>query len=211
MKKTNVLAALPVLGLALALGGCGDDDSDGGGAQSRSSGFITACYTVNQTVSFGLTSTGVPSGQVYANRSTVGPMTYNGQAVTGQTFYYPSGGQVTSQTNYFIVTSGGITMGNTVVVNVDGSTSVTPDGSFLPQNMSPGQTVNSTTDSNTFVGFETITLAGKTFYNTCHFKALSTINGEGNAGSMDVWVAPGYLTVKEVSSTGMTEQYSGDL
>jgi len=123
-------------------------------------------------------------------------MTYNGQAVTGQTFFYPNGGTTYAQTHYWKVANSGVT----IVARVDYNGTVTPSSTFFPQNMTPGQAVAGDT-AYTFVGFETVNLASKTFSNACHFK---------DSGG-DVWYAPGYGNIKEVGSDGSTTRYNGDI
>jgi hypothetical protein len=137
-------------------------------------------------------------------------MTYNGQAVTGiKHFYLSSGLLLISKTEYWTITSNGVTD----IARVDGSRTQT-GGVTLPPDMRPGQTVTGSGQtangsyalSNTLVGFEDVQLAGKTFTNTCHIRVETSL-GE----KTDVWVAPGYSVIKETSSNGATIQYNGDL
>jgi hypothetical protein len=199
MKTTTLLKTLPVLGLTLALSACGGDEDDGGPVDPGTAS-ITACYTANKTVSFTLASSGVPSGSVAINRSTTGPTTYNGQAVTGQTFFYP--GTQNTETNYWTVTSSGVKN----IAGIDYNKTVIPDDSFFPQDMKPGQTTTNSSRniSTTLVGFESLNLSGKTFLNTCH--TIQTLNGNRS----ELWVAPGYGAIKQIAF-GVTLQYSGDL
>jgi len=172
------------------------------GGSNPTGGSITACFTANKTVSFSMTATGVPSGQVAANRSTVGPMTYQGQAVTGQTFFYPTGATPSTKTNYWTVTSSGVT--DVATVNPNGT--VTPGTLVYPSSMNPGQTVTDSGNNRyTLVGYETVNLSSKQFLNTCHIRMVSS-----QGSSEDDWFAPGYGIVKQVVS-GATIQYSGDL
>jgi hypothetical protein len=77
----------------------------------------------------------------------------------------------------------------------------------LPLDMKPGQTVtyqwHATTTANgmtvvgptmtsteTLVGFETLSIAGKTFTNVCHFKHTNS--------DTDSWVAPGYGGIRTI-------------
>jgi hypothetical protein len=133
-------------------------------------------------------------------------MIYNGQAVTGEIFFYPNGNTTYTQTAYWTATNSGVTL-IAAVINA-ATTTVTTDGTVLPQNMSPGQTaINSTNQITTFVGFESVNLAGKIFANACHLKTTDT---EGN--STEVWYAPGYGQIKGIfSSSGEIIQYNGDL
>ena len=205
IKKTTVhhlFMVLPVAAAVFALSGCGGDDDNPviGGNGSPS---ITACFTANNTISYALTTSNVPSGSTVPTKSTVGPMTYNGNAVTGQTAFYPSGSKTYTTANYWVVASNGVTLAETI--SSDGT--VVPDGTFYPQNMKPGQVVtNSSGDSTTFMGFETLTLAGKTFSNTCHFKG---VDADGN--SSDAWYASGYGEIKSAYPNGETAQYNGSL
>jgi len=207
IKKTtahHLFMVLPVAAAVFALSGCGGDDDNPviGGNNNNGSPSITACFTANNTISYAVTASNVSSGSLAPNKSTVGPMTYNGQAVTGQTSFFPDGSKTYAQTTYWSVTSSGVT----AIAAVNYAGTATDDGTFYPQNMEPGQIVtNSSGTSTTFIGFETITLAGKTFYNTCHFKQS---NSEGY--QVEAWYAPGYEGIKQIVN-GTTTQYSGSL
>jgi hypothetical protein len=207
-QKTNWkwLAALPVAALTLGLGGCGgggDDDGPDGGEQTAAS--ITACFTVDRTVNFAMISSNIPTGAVGMDRSTAGPMAYNGQAVTGQRFFYPIGTPPASDANYWTVTSSGVTF--IATVSADGS--VLLGGLVYPQDMRPDQPI-STPDNNdihTFIGFETVNLANNTFSNVCHFKVTTRQNR-----TLDGWYAPGYGLIKQVINPGnIIGQYNGNL
>jgi len=194
VKTKNLLKTLSACAVVLALGGCGGSDDDGS---------IVACFTADRTVNYGLTTLNAPSGSVGANRSFVGPMTYGGQDVTGQKFFYPTSNSQYTETNYWRVASNGVTF----VAQVNSNSVATPGSLFFPQNMSPGQTAtNSANERYTLIGFETISLAGKTFSNTCHIKAVDT---KGN--TEEQWYAAGYGNIKQISSNGVINQYSGDL
>ena len=131
---TKFWKLLPVAAAALALGGCGGGGSDDSSDAQGDSRSIVDCFTANKTVSFSITSSNVPPGQVLPNKSTTGPMTYKGQAVTGQTFFYSN--TAYTQSNYWTVTNSGVTM----IASVINNSTVVPDGTFFPQNMKPGQT-----------------------------------------------------------------------
>jgi len=195
VKTKNLLKTLSACAVVLALGGCGGSDDDGS---------IVACFTADRTVNFALTSSGLPSGFAPTNRSLVGPMSYGGRTVTGQTFFYPSGSTpLNTETNYWEVTSDGVTN----IATIQNGTTVLPESYFLPQNMSPGQIVTSSNNSRyTFIGFETLNLAGKTFSNTCRINIVGARGGSG-----DGWYAPGYGLIKSVYSSGGTTQYNGEL
>jgi hypothetical protein len=195
--------ALPVAAAVLVLGGCGGSSDNSTDAVVSSSGSITACFTANNVVNFSVTANG-PSNQILPNRSVVGPMIYNGQTVTGQKLFYPSGNTTYTRSDYWMVTNNGVT----VIALVDYDGTVTNNGTFFQENMNPGQTViNSSNDITTFVGFETITLAGKTFSNVCHFK-----EADPDGTQTEAWYAPGYGTIQGVSSNnGFNWQYNGDL
>jgi hypothetical protein len=189
-----------VIGLTLVLSACGGGGDDGGTVNPGQPPIICACFTVNSTVNFAMASSGVPSGSVGINRSTAGPMTYKGQAVMGQTYFYPDN---FAETNYWTVASNGATF--IAYTNSEGT--VTPYSVFFPQNMTPGQTVTSSSNTRyTLVGFENLSLAGKTFFNTCHFRQINT-----DGSTAELWFAPGYGNVKEIFSIGLISQYSGGL
>jgi len=170
---------------------------NGEGGNPGASGSITACFTANKTVNFSVTAN-MPSAYLNPNRSTTGPMNYNGQAVTGQTLFYPSESATYTENNYWTVTSSGVK----IIAHVDYTGGVTDGNLFYPQNMNPNQTVTGPNNTrSTFVGFETIGLAGKTFSNTCHF----------NTAGSEIWYASGYGLIKEIDPDGVTIQYAGDL
>jgi hypothetical protein len=193
VKFLKVLPVVAVLGLT-ACGGDGGDDSDTQGG----TGSIVDCFTVNKTVNFAVLSSALPANAIPPTRSTTGLMTYNGQAVTGQTFFYPNGNTTYTDSTYWTTTNNGATL----VAEVDYDGAVTIDGTFFPQNMNPGQgAIDSSNNISTFVGFETISLASKIFSNTCHFKA----------GKTDAWFAPGYGIIKRIADDGGIIQYNGNL
>jgi hypothetical protein len=202
MKKVSKLVlSAAVVGVFAGCGG--DGDGIDLGAPS-----IVACFSVPKTVEFKLKSINVPAGQAAANRSIVGPMTYNGQALMGQTFYFPNGN---SEINYWTVTNKGVTD----VAWVKSSGTETLD-MVLPPDMSPNQRIMGTartgnvtyTYSNTLVKFETVTLAGTTFPNTCYVKMEDGLIGT----TSDIWYAPGYGIIKQVTVPGnWTVQYDGSL
>jgi hypothetical protein len=197
--------ALPVAAAVLALGGCGGSGDDSTDAVVNSSGSITACFTANDAVNFTVEASNVPANSVVPTRSVTGPMIYNGQTVTGQRFFYPNGNTTYTQSAYWTVTSSGVTL-IAAVANTN-TTTVTNDGTFLPQNMNPSQTAtNSSGQVTTFIGYEPIILAGKTFTNTCHLK---TTDPEGNPA--EAWYAPGYGQIKGTFSSGEIVLYNGDL
>jgi hypothetical protein len=190
MGKTNILKVLPAVALTCMLVACGGDEEDGS---------IVACFTADKTVNFAIATSNLPSGQVGVNRSTFGPMTYRGQAVMGQTSFYPDN---FTEINYWTVTSSGVAF--TAYVSSDGNSR---SGTlFYPQDMSSGQTVTDASNNRyTLVGFETINLAGKTFSNVCHIKVINT------QATNEIWYAPGYGDIKEIHSNGVINQYNGDL
>jgi len=203
-KATHLLITLPITAAVLALSGCGGDGDD----NATSGGTIISCFSANSTVNYALSTVSssmtAPSStssgnSTSANKSTVGPMTYNGQYVTGQTFSFPNTNVTT--TTYWQVTRSGVTMLATVTGN---GTAVT-DGTVIPQNMQPGQAVSNSSNNitATFVGYETLTLAGKTFKNTCHFQ-----ESDNQGGQVDAWYASGYGSIQQTSSSGTT-QYNG--
>jgi hypothetical protein len=202
MKKVfKLVLSAAVVGVFAGCGG--DGDGIDLGAPS-----VVACHAAPKTVKFKIKATNVPIGQAAANQSIVGPMTYNSQAVTGQTFIYLNSG---AATNYWTITNDGVTD----IAKVDDYFGFEQLNMALPPNMSPGETrtgtirtgANTYTYSNTLVKFEEVTLAGKTFPNACHIKVEN-----GRFGTTDdAWYAPGYGLIKSISSGGMTIQYDGDI
>jgi len=210
---------LPVVTAVLALGACGGGGGDGGGddnpgasdtPSASASGSIIACFTADRTISYAVTTLNGLPNKIYPNRQTVGPVFYNGQPVTGETESLPSegvtdsGDLTTAISNYWTITNNGVQF---IAMLYSDGTVVQTNDDFYPQNMQPGQTT-STSDGliiNTFIGFETFSLAGKTFTNTCHFRQVH------NGIESNWWVAPGYGIIKSIATGGSTTQYNGDL
>jgi len=206
VNKTTLTTLPAALALALTLGACGGGDDPGPNPNPNPTptASITACFTVDKAVTFAQTAFNVPSGYVASNRSTVEPATYNGEKATRQTFFYPVSATTTyTDMNYWTVTDSGVRS----IAYVDYNGTATPTDWFFPKDMKPKDKV---TDSNkieyTLVGFETISLAGKTFSNTCHIKV---VDPEGN--SDEVWYASGYGVIKDVNPNGGVIQYNGDI
>ncbi|MCL2022360.1 MAG: DUF4214 domain-containing protein [Betaproteobacteria bacterium] len=182
----------------------------GGGSGDAS---IAACSSADRTVSYAVTGDDVI-------QHTVGPMTYNGQAVIGFTQIFSSGYTFTS---YQTVTNSGVY----VVATEDSHGVITTfsPNPHTPLSIQPGQSfdqhytlissaygVREYAVHTTFVGFETLTLAGKTFSNVCHFIDSSTVDGMPTES--ETWNAPGYGLIKSISSSPygtISSQYAGDL
>jgi hypothetical protein len=203
MKKVSKLVlSAAVVGVFAGCGG--DGDGIDLGAPS-----VVACFTVPQTVKFKLKSINTPAGLVSATSSTVGPMTYNNRAVTGQVFSYLNG---TADTTYWMVTKDGVA--DVATVTYTDGTHITD--MVLRPDMRPGEKATGTirnatgtyTYFNTLVGFESVTLADKVFTNVCHIKEENnrdTITG-------NVWYAPGYGLIKQINDAdGEVLQYDGDI
>jgi hypothetical protein len=207
VKKTSLFnKTLPALALALALGACGGGGSDdstspgtdsgsGGGSPSTPTASISGCFTATSTVTFALTGINMPSNQVAPTQTTTGPMPYNGQNVTGQTYNY-TGANISKFTDYWTVTGNGVTIIAEVVTAANGAVTTSSINLTLPAGMRPGQSAGYMT----LIEFATITVAGKTFANTCHMKNTTE--------NTETWYAPGYGVVKQTSS-GATIQYNG--
>jgi len=182
-------------------------------APPPASGSIKACFTVPAAgVRYGYSSINAPG----TNPITIYPVsvvlrqvpyTYNGQSVTAAEAVatYTDG---KTETVHWTLTSNSVIEIDKVSLHTN---STQPSGLEYPDNMQVGQTVQSPTDhsSATFAGYENLTLAGKTFANTCHFSYSDPTTNNATAG--DVWYAPGYGLIKQVTSAGWTLQYSGDL
>jgi len=228
MKNFSKLA---VSALALALiagcggGGSGTTDNPGGGGETNpgdgggtggdggggtpTTPSISSCFTVNNTVSYALKDSYSPSvtaPSVTVKRSTVGPTTYNGQAVTGQTFFHSDG---TTNRDDWTVTSSGVTF--IAHINSDGTEARDLLFSY-PQNMSPGQSVTDSASPSraTFMRFEQVSLAGKTFSNVCRFMIYV---GLGET-TLHVFYAPGYGKIMQYNyavTFVRSVEYNGDL
>jgi hypothetical protein len=148
----------------------------------------------------------------YSVQVTVGPATFNGRTVSGSTIVTSMTGMVPSPSvysEYWTVTSSGVNLLGATLT--DGSDSISNPPTILPLNMKPGDFVDYVNAGNnparmTLAGFETLTLGGKTFPNTCHF-ILTDPNTSGN-----IWYASGYYQIKSSDSAGgNVTQYSGDI
>ena len=198
-KTKTIWKILPVVAAAMVLGGCGGGDGDDEG------GSITACFTANKEVNYSRVTMNAPQGQYYTIRSNFKSTTYNGQPVSALTSFYPAGLNITKNTIYWQVTNNGVTELGSVADNGP----LDPDGTFWSVNTKPGKTAADTNGNvSTFIGFENVVLAGKTFPNTCHFKIAGTFDGKTNIG--EAWYAPGYGMIKQ-NISGVINQYSGDL
>jgi hypothetical protein len=200
-------------------------NKQGGGGENPppppTSGSIAACFTVDTTKSYTLVQVvpDLPGPITWA--ITVGPMTYNGQAVTGSVQTETSDGMGNilvvpmSMKNYWTVTSSGVQIlgaeiSNSVSRSPDGNGGGRADGGVqtnssctYPLDMKPGDSMactgtytstgpdmpgltSTSTSHTTFVGFETITVSGKTFNNVCHFTTPS------DGAVTENWIVPGY-------------------
>ena len=201
MPKTKTIwKILPVVTAALVLGGCGGGDGGDDG------GSITACFTVNKEVSYALKSINLANNTYFPERFTVKPTTYNGQQVVGEIGYFSKASNKNIETAYWQVNKNGVIE----IGMVSDNAPLVYDGTSWPADTKPGQTATSSTaEVATFVGFETLTLAGKTFTNVCRFKATTTTSA-GQKLTADVWVAPEYGHIQQISPQG-TFQYNGNL
>jgi len=191
-----------------------------GGGGSGGNASVAACFSAPQTVNYAMITTGNTDNIV---RRTVGPTTYNGQAVIGQTRFFANG---SSATEYIAVTNSGVSS-STIVYSNGSILTYSPDFLFAPLSIQPGQSfsqrfsmsisgfpLGEREDHTTFVGFETITLAGKTFSNVCHFSGTTLTTPSGYSTGEEIWVAPGYGVIKATSTGSLgsgTYQYNGDL
>ena len=211
MNKTTLTTLPAALALALTLGACGGGDDPvpgpGPGPQPQPvvGPFITDCFKVDKAVTFAMTALNVPSGYVAANKSITKPTTYKGEAVTGQTRFYPTGSTSYTWTDYWAVTDSDVT----IIASEDSEGNVLSDKIIYPKNMQPYDVTNnaSKTVYYKFVGFEKLILPKKIFSNACH---VSGTTADGSA-TEEAWYAAGYGLIKHISSTNVTTQYDGDL
>jgi hypothetical protein len=194
-------------GLALAACGGGGGDDDGGA--SSASGSFADCFSASRTVNYRLD---MPFGTVPAS---YGPGIFQNRAAVMWATYLPDGA---AYKIYWAVTSNSvITLG-----------SIDSDGTVIPSNpadntmpfMRPGDYYDTGyyVDSDgepvrpsrtTFVGFETLTLAGRKFTNVCHFRdqdLLDNGNLDPSDKPDDIWSAPEYGPIRHVTA-GVTVEY----
>jgi hypothetical protein len=222
MNNVTKLTVTIIYGLTLsACGGGGDNNSN-----TNVSGSIGACFTAASVVNYTVAAV---SGNGNTMKISVGPGAFKGQASSMVETFYSSTG--TGKT-YWVVKSDGVYMLGDSWNDVTGSTDTCAPKSpwmVVPLNMqsgqifddklggsetcSSGEEVQITPSRTTFIGFETITLAGRTFSGICHFRGQDFTN-EGkidpNLVAEDIWFAPGYGRIKFIANDGSVWQYSGD-
>jgi len=138
------------------------------------------------------------------------PVTFMGQSATEYTLNNTLTGE--SMLNYLTTTNNSMC---TVATNDWGATEsiiVYPTPECYPFNISPGAsfdfpgftttipgsagtTYTQDKSHNTFIGFATLTLSGKTFSNACHFKSVSATLDD----TEEDWIASGYGIVKSIA------------
>ncbi|MCL2829466.1 MAG: hypothetical protein FWD77_01860, partial [Betaproteobacteria bacterium] len=175
-----------------------------GGSGNTGGGGIAACFSADSPVTYAV------SGATYAS-TTVRPDTYEGRPAISNT-QYNANGSIYS-VNYTEITSSDVLQPATVIGNGAMTLSYTPTYVRARLSMQPGQSFDQRATMSTgitydihtnFVGYETLTLAGKTFSNVCHF--IETQVGGGASVKTEFWMAHGYGPIK-VNSI----QYAGEL
>jgi|GEM_PF-2183063 len=191
------------------------------------SGSIAACFSANSRVNYAVTSTGAPADDII--RRTVEPTTYNGEAVMGVTDFYSTRNPDYSIGYYGI--ANGIVYHRAQVYDsgevltyasddlVTALLDMQPSQYFdqrYAQNMSSWFILPERERRTTFVGYETIVLAGKTFSNVCRFHSHDfQVNFISSYVDQELWFAPGYGLIKMTTETSLlgngSYQYDGDL
>jgi hypothetical protein len=193
------------------------------GGAGNSGPSIAACFTAPNTINYAWTwsvSAGSP-GLVYPVSQSVGPATLNGKtiSVNGQPVVQTITTMSDESTSPLYWTTENSNVIFFLEVNPDGTTSADTPIQTIPLDMQPDQsvTVNESDPPQqlTFTGFETLTLAGKTFSNVCHFTSNTYVAGVGNATD-DTWYAAGYGLIQEIlfappQNYTVTQAYNGDL
>jgi hypothetical protein len=179
--------------------------------QTSTGASIANCFSAPNTVSYAMYSAAGYAGSQGTDAVTVGPATFNGQAAIKQSLF----------NNYWTVSSSGIVfLGKT---NFDDTFYVADSPNVLPLNMQPNDFVDlwdyldyggtGGLARYTFVGFQTVTLGGKTFPNACHFR-IWQIASDGTVDTnqfneIDQTFASGYGMISRCSWS-FIEQYAGD-
>ncbi|MCL2830686.1 MAG: hypothetical protein FWD77_08125 [Betaproteobacteria bacterium] len=191
----------------------GAEPAGGGNGGNTGSGSIAACFSWDKPVSFA-----IAGGEVI--RRTVGPATYKGRAVMGQSDFYQNASQ--NSTEYYEIRDGSIFQTDRVYTTGNTLLSCSGNCQVMPLSAQPGYSFDSSYSLNeigpyqlhtTFVGTETLTLAGKVFSNVCHLNQQATL--AGHYINQDLWYAPGYGLIKSTASSPggyiPSSQYNGDL
>ncbi|MCL1960574.1 MAG: isochorismatase family protein, partial [Desulfovibrionaceae bacterium] len=234
MRNTMKLTAAIACGLALsACGGGGSDDNNALPAPSSS---IAACFTASSNVNYSMTPTtsSTIDPMMSSMKVSSGPGTFNGQTASlvqiSERVYIQDGGW--NESAYAVKSDGVYSLGHRRggYDALPGSPKevfcTTSPSTPIPLNLQPGQffdnkagseTCSNGTSSMTYptrttlVRFETITLAGKTFSNACHFQEQE-LTDEGrvdlSSSPVEMWFAPGYGLIKMIDEDGYTMQYS---
>jgi len=238
MEKITKLMAAGLCGLALSACGGGGSDNN-----IVPKGAVAACFTMPETMRFRVNyfqANGIVVPGAYYDR-TAGPATFNGQSVTQSEtvghVIYPGFPEYFRDVEYWTVTDAGMTfLGHAIEQLV-----MTPENpneyvwmTFLdytanpapviPLDIQPGQSVDFASAlvvaenfdapaSFTFVGQETLTLAGKAFSDVCHFRLQGTPPGLTSPVTTDLWYAPGYGEIqrRDTSTDDSVWRYDGDL
>jgi hypothetical protein len=208
MKKTTLLSTLPAFTLVCALSACGggggDDPGSSGGGSNPETASVAQCFkapTAAKNYEVLTTDSDYPNATA-AIQIRLAPVIFMGQAATetGFTFSNPDSTTVTL-IGYSAITNN---KSCEIAEKYPNETNVFvyPIQNCTPFNIKPGDSFDfpGFTDSNdlhsyagshtTFVGFESITMNGKTFSNACRFRGTSDYDTE------DYWVASEYGTIK---------------
>jgi hypothetical protein len=242
MKIALTLSTISLACILSACGGGGDEDSTvSPGTPGVKNDFVGQCFTANETTNYNMRVTMNPSpGNVsITTKFTVGPMTYNGEKVTGRSIKMSisapgSGSYELTSTDYWKITNNGVKLLGGIM-NQNGMGSSEEGRRFFDANavypvdmkagesfeyvetekdMSTGATDNvrwRVTLASIEPTFSVDTPAGKKiFTNVCHFNMQ---NMDDPSNRDEQWIAPGHIILKDVStSDGETDTflYSGN-
>lgn len=206
--KTHLLAA----SLCAALAACGGSDDDSSTPATPAVATFASCFDVTAGVAYTTTDEGgTPDGVLMVRES------FNGVVRNGSV-ELPDGGSTRGFATYWSQESNGIRFWGTLDYNGDGtvlSTTLSSSGFVLPLNLRAGQAAPlSFTDTTsyqsgpeagqtettaraetwTFVGFETLTLGGRAFTDTCRISIAQANPGED--GPSTLWFAKGFGVIR---------------
>lgn len=220
---TNLLRATPLCALLLsACGGGSDGDAATAPAAAATPSAFASCFEITAGVAYTTTDAGgTPDGVLLTREAFEGSVRNTGVSFVDAT-------QVRSVATYWSQEANGIRLWGDIDYDNAGAPErkvVFSDGALLPlapqvgQAMALGYTVTITPlspsagsqvgtqavqETWTFEGFETLTLGGRTFTDSCRLRRLAADAAANGDGPSTLWFAKGFgnIRARHTDSTG---------